>query len=60
MTEAITTGLGQISALNVITRSSVLLYRENRKTMPEIARGCMWTAWCKVRCSAPGTVCELR
>ena len=38
MTEALTTGLAQISALNVISRTSVMRYQGTNKTAPEIAR----------------------
>lgn len=38
MTEALTTDLGKISALRVISRTSVMQYKETKKTLPEIAR----------------------
>jgi serine/threonine protein kinase/tetratricopeptide (TPR) repeat protein len=38
MTEALTTGLAQISALNVISRTSVMRYLGTQKTTPEIGR----------------------
>ena len=38
MTEALITDLGKISALRVISRTSVVQYKGTRKTVPEIAR----------------------
>jgi TolB-like protein/Tfp pilus assembly protein PilF/predicted Ser/Thr protein kinase len=38
MTEELITDLGQISALRVISRTSVMHYKGTRKTIPEIAR----------------------
>src|SRR5215472_13260375 len=38
MTEARTTDLGKISALRVISRTSVMQYKGTKKTLPEIAR----------------------
>jgi len=38
MTEALTTDLGKISALRVISRTSVMQYRGTKKSLPEIAR----------------------
>jgi len=38
MTEALTTDLGKISALRVISRTSVTQYKGTKKTLPEIAR----------------------
>jgi TolB-like protein/DNA-binding winged helix-turn-helix (wHTH) protein len=38
MTEALITDLGKISALRVISRTSVVQYRGTRKPLPEIAR----------------------
>ncbi len=38
MTEALITQLGQIRALRVISRTSVMQYKEKRKPLPEIAR----------------------
>jgi TolB-like protein/DNA-binding winged helix-turn-helix (wHTH) protein/tetratricopeptide (TPR) repeat protein len=38
MTEALTTDLGKISALRVISRTSVMQYKGTKKTLPEIAR----------------------
>jgi eukaryotic-like serine/threonine-protein kinase len=38
MTEQLTTALGQISALRVISRTSAMHYKKTNKTMPEIAR----------------------
>jgi len=38
MTEALTTNLGQISSLTVISRQSVMHYKSTRKRVPEIAR----------------------
>jgi len=38
MTEALTNGLGQIGALNVISRTSVMRYQDTDKSAPEIAR----------------------
>lgn len=38
MTEALITDLAQISALKVISRTSVMHYKGTRKTLPEIAR----------------------
>jgi len=38
MTEALTTGLAQISALSVIARTSAMRYQGTPKTIPEIAR----------------------
>ncbi|MGI9069590.1 MAG: protein kinase domain-containing protein [Pyrinomonadaceae bacterium] len=38
MTEALITGLAKISALRVISRTSVMQYKGTRKTVPEIAR----------------------
>lgn len=38
MTEALTTSLAQISALRVISRTSVMHYKGTGKTVPEIAR----------------------
>jgi TolB-like protein/DNA-binding winged helix-turn-helix (wHTH) protein/Flp pilus assembly protein TadD len=38
MTEALITDLGKISALRVISRTSVLQYKSTRKSLPEIAR----------------------
>ncbi len=37
MTEAVIAGLGRISALRVISRTSVMQYKATRKTLPEIA-----------------------
>ena len=38
MTEALITGLARVSALRVISRTSVMQYQGTRKTLPEIAR----------------------
>jgi TolB-like protein/Tfp pilus assembly protein PilF/tRNA A-37 threonylcarbamoyl transferase component Bud32 len=38
MTDALTTGLAQVSALSVIARTSTLRYEGTQKTTPEIAR----------------------
>jgi TolB-like protein/DNA-binding winged helix-turn-helix (wHTH) protein len=38
MTEALTTDLGKIGALRVISRTSVMQYKDTKKTLPEIAR----------------------
>ena len=38
MTEQLTTDLGQISALRVISRTSAMHYKSTKKTLPEIAR----------------------
>jgi TolB-like protein/Flp pilus assembly protein TadD len=38
MTEALTTELGKISALRVISRQSVMRYQGTKKSMPQIAR----------------------
>jgi eukaryotic-like serine/threonine-protein kinase len=38
MTDALTTGLSQVSALNVIARTSAMRYQGTQKTTPEIAR----------------------
>jgi TolB-like protein/DNA-binding winged helix-turn-helix (wHTH) protein/Tfp pilus assembly protein PilF len=38
LTEALITDLGKISALRVISRTSVMRYKDTRKTLPEIAR----------------------
>lgn len=38
MTEALITDLGKVSALRVISRTSVVQYKGTRKTLPEIAR----------------------
>ena len=38
MTEALITGLSKASALRVISRTSVMRYKETGKTLPEIAR----------------------
>lgn len=38
MTDQLTTGLAQVSALNVIARTSVMRYAGTQKTTPEIAR----------------------
>ncbi len=38
MTEELTTGLAQISALRVVSRTSAMRYRGSDKTIPEIAR----------------------
>jgi TolB-like protein len=38
MTDALTTGLAQVSALNVIARTSAMRYQGTQKTTPEIAR----------------------
>jgi len=38
MTDALITDLGKISALRVISRTSVMHYRDAKKTLPEIAR----------------------
>ena len=38
MTEALTTDLGKISALRVISRTSVTQYKDTKKSLPEIAR----------------------
>jgi serine/threonine protein kinase/tetratricopeptide (TPR) repeat protein len=37
MTEAVIAGLGRISALRVISRTSVMQYKASRKSLPEIA-----------------------
>lgn len=38
MTEALITNLGNVSALRVISRTSVMRYKETKKPLPEIAR----------------------
>jgi len=38
MTDELTTNLGKISKLRVISRTSVMSYKESRKPLPEIAR----------------------
>ena len=38
MTEALITGLAKVSALRVISRTSVMQYKNTHKTVPEIAR----------------------
>jgi tetratricopeptide (TPR) repeat protein len=38
MTDALITGLGKISALRVISRTSVMRYKQTKKPTPEIAR----------------------
>ena len=38
MTEALITDLGKVSALRVISRTSVMRYKDTKKTLPEIAR----------------------
>jgi TolB-like protein/DNA-binding winged helix-turn-helix (wHTH) protein/Tfp pilus assembly protein PilF len=38
MTEALITDLGKVSALRVISRNSVMRYRDTKKPLPEIAR----------------------
>jgi TolB-like protein/DNA-binding winged helix-turn-helix (wHTH) protein/Flp pilus assembly protein TadD len=38
MTDALITGLGQVSALRVISRTSVMGYKGTKKSLPEIAR----------------------
>jgi tetratricopeptide (TPR) repeat protein len=38
MTEALITNLGNVSALRVISRTSVMQYKETKKPLPEIAR----------------------
>jgi TolB-like protein/DNA-binding winged helix-turn-helix (wHTH) protein/Flp pilus assembly protein TadD len=38
MTEQLTTDLGQISALRVISRTSAMQYKDTKKKLPEIAR----------------------
>ena len=38
MTEELTTDLGQVSALRVISRTSAMRYKKSNKTVPEIAR----------------------
>ena len=38
MTDELITGLGQISALRVISRTSIMTYKGVRKLLPEIAR----------------------
>ncbi len=38
MTEALITSLAKVSALRVISRTSVMQYKDTRKTVPEIAR----------------------
>jgi TolB-like protein/Flp pilus assembly protein TadD len=38
MTDALTTGLAQVGALNVIARTSAMRYQGTQKTTPEIAR----------------------
>lgn len=38
MTEELTTDLGQVSALRVISRTSAMHYKGTKKTLPEIAR----------------------
>ncbi len=38
MTEALTTELGKISALRVISRQSVMRYKDTEKSLPQIAR----------------------
>jgi TolB-like protein len=38
MTDALTTGLAQVSALSVIARTSAMRYAGTQKTTPEIAR----------------------
>jgi TolB-like protein/DNA-binding winged helix-turn-helix (wHTH) protein/Flp pilus assembly protein TadD len=38
MTEALITDLGKVSALRVISRTSVMRYKDSKKALPEIAR----------------------
>jgi TolB-like protein/DNA-binding winged helix-turn-helix (wHTH) protein/Flp pilus assembly protein TadD len=38
MTEALITDLGKVSALRVISRTSVMRYKDTKKSLPEIAR----------------------
>jgi adenylate cyclase len=38
MTEAVITDLGKVSALSVISRTSVMRYKDTKKPLPEIAR----------------------
>jgi TolB-like protein len=38
MTEELTTDLGKISALRVISRTSAMQYKATKKSLPEIAR----------------------
>ena len=38
MTEALITSLGNVGALRVISRTSVMRYKETKKTLPDIAR----------------------
>lgn len=38
MTDALITDLGKVSALRVISRTSVMRYKDTKKPLPEIAR----------------------
>ena len=61
MTDALITDLGQISALRVISRTSIMTYKRVRKPLPEIARelnveavveGTVWRSGDRVRITA--------
>ena len=39
MTEELTVDLGQVSALRVISRTSAMIYKNSKKSLPDIARG---------------------
>jgi hypothetical protein len=55
MTDELISDLGQISALRVISRTSVMGYKHARKSLPQIARELS----SKVPCSVPASRCAL-
>lgn len=57
MTDELITHLAQIKSLRVISRTSVMQYKQIRKPLREIARALGWTQSWKVRWHDPATKC---
>jgi len=55
MTDELISDLGQISALRVISRTSVMAYKRARKPLPQIARELNVDAVVEAPCSVPAT-----
>jgi len=60
MTDELISDLGQISALRVISRTSVMGYKHARKPLPQIARELNVDAVVEVQCCAPEMRCASR
>ena len=60
MTEAMITELAQISALRVISRTSVMQYKVARNRCRRLPASCVWIALLKARCCAREKKCESR